>query len=73
MGYDRLKGSQLIITHCSETGETQSTFIPRGATCIEVKDLTFRARVDKMTILQNNLGIVYTVNCGEKDISFLTT
>jgi hypothetical protein len=73
MGYERLKGSQLIITHCSETGKTQLKFIPRGATCIEVKDLTFRVCVEKMIILQKNVGIIYTVNGGEGEISFMTT
>jgi hypothetical protein len=58
--------------HCSETGKTQSTFIPRGATCIEVKDLTVRVRVEKITILENNDGIFYTINGGEGERSFMT-
>jgi hypothetical protein len=69
---DMIKGSQLFIAHCEETGETESIFIPRGASCIDIRDLTFIVRRDKMANVENKVGLLYSVYGGQGPLSFST-
>jgi hypothetical protein len=41
-GYDKLKGSQLVIIYCLESGATEGLYISRGATNIKVSSKTIR-------------------------------
>jgi hypothetical protein len=70
-GYEIIKGSQLIITHCEETGETESIFIPRGASCIELRDLMFRVGGGGVNV-EKKVGLVYSVDGGQGPLSFST-
>jgi hypothetical protein len=62
-----------FIIHFEETGETELIFIPRGASCIQIRDFKLIVHGDKMANVKKKVGLVYSrVDGGQGPLSFST-